>query len=94
MIHGLERFGPKMLGVTYVIECLNCGAKEATITAVEEDSLDDHLDYSRQSLTERIGACKAEGGQHRWSTNVIQTRRIAGLCMCDACWPPATSRPL
>jgi fructose/tagatose bisphosphate aldolase len=88
MIHGLYRFGPKMLAVVSKIECTNCNTRRTVMATVAEMDLPAFLEFSQKRLAERIGPCKTENGRHKWIANVLAQRSLAGSCMCEQCWPP------
>ena len=85
--HDQYRFGPKALGLVAKVECLECHERKTVMSAVSEPELEAFLDYSRKVFGIRLGACKTKDGKHDWKTDVLQTRSLAGQCMCEQCWP-------
>ena len=94
MEHGLHRFGPKMRGVVFKIECVQCREKRAGLATVAETDLEDFLKFSRRQLAKRLGPCKAGDGKHKWKTDILHSRSLAGNCMCEACWPSPDAQPV
>ena len=85
--HDQFRFGQKARGIIAKIECLECHERKTVMSVVSETEWETFLDYSRKIFGMRLGACKTKDGQHDWKTDVLHTRNLAGLCMCEQCWP-------
>ena len=85
--HDQYRYGPKATGIVAKIECLECHERKTVMSVVSELEIETFLDYSRKVYGVRLGECKTKDGKHDWKTDILQTRNLAGQCMCEQCWP-------